>query len=448
VLVWCGDKKQAEACVTFLLLRHNRLLTLFITLGNFAFPAPLCTAELPRELLLLRNIKLRMKQNLTRVPNYTCLETMVRSQRAPSSMVIAVPGKAVPYRRADVVRFEVAEVDSDELFALPGNHDFKKMNLRELSPTGLMGNGAFSLLAHQVFTTDSAQYHFGGEEKLGGQTTIRYDFRVSQLESGYQIYTPYGRALVGFHGTFWADSQTFDVIRMEIEADDIPPSLRVDQAGQQVEYGRVRIGASSVLLPQSGAITMRQSNEWASRNQLTFTHCREYGVESTLSFEDVNDSIGAKEGTHAVELPVGLQLTIRLDTPIDSEKVQVGDAISAKVEEDARLKGKVVVHKDALVSGRLRRLEQHLEGWPYVLARLEFTGIEFDGKTARFFAELEKIIPVPGSEGIKRVATKDLPGVGSLPGVGTVSQMGNRMLLPAGTRMIWKTLSYDQAAGH
>jgi hypothetical protein len=423
------------------------LIALLLALGMLAFPSLLRQAELPRELLLLRNVKMKMKQHLTRVPNYTCLETMVRTRRAPSSLIIAVPGKSVPFRRADVLRFEVAEIDGDELFAFPGNHDFRKMNLRELSPTGLMGNGAFSLLANEVFTANTPEYHFIGEENLDGQTAIRWDFRVSQLESGYQVTTNFGSAIVGFHGTFWANPQTFDVIRMKIAADDIPPSLRIDQSGQGVDYAMVRIGASSVLLPQSGEISMRQFNQWEERNQITFTHCREYGVETTLSFGEVDDSVEPSEGTRGVELPSGLQLTIRLDTPIDSEKVQVGDAISGRVDEDAKLKGKIVVHKDALVSGRLRRLEQHLEGWPYVLARLEFTQIEFEGKSARFFAELEKIIPLPGSEGIKRVATRDLPGVGGLPGVGTVSVVGNRMILRAGTRMIWKTLSYDQANG-
>jgi len=267
------------------------------------------------------------------------------------------------------------------------------------------------------------------------------------LESGYHLSTPYGRALVGFHGTFWASPQTFDVIRMEVAADDIPPQLRIDAAGQIVDYEMVRIGASSVLLPQSGEISMRQFNEWEERNQLTFTHCREYGVETTLSFGEVTESTEPSTGTRSVELPAGLQLTVSLETPIDSEKMQVGDPISGKVDEDAMLKGKIIVHKAAMVSGRLRRLEQHLEGWPYVLARLEFTGIEFEGKTARFFAELEKLILPPGSGTIKRVATKDLPGVGGLPGVGTISAMGNRMVLPKGTRMIWKTLSYDQASG-
>lgn len=430
-----------------ILLHRIRLSTLLLALGLFAFPAPLRQDDLPRDLLLLRNIKLRMKQNLARVPNYTCLETMVRTNRAPSSMIIAVPGKSVPFRRSDVVRFEVAEVDGHELFALPGNHDFSKMALRELAKSGLIGNGSFSVLANQVFDTTNPEYHFIGEETSAGRALLRFDFRVSQLVSGYEIRTERGAAIVGYHGSFWADPKTFDAVQLEISADDIPPFLGVDESGNRVDFSPVRIGSSNALLPQSGEISMRRLRGWESRNELTFTHCREYGVESTISFADVNETAASQGGTRNVELPAGLQLTVRLETPVDSAHALVGDPISGKVDSDARIKGKVVVHKDALVSGRLRRLEQHVEGWPYVLARLEFTEIEFEGMTARFFAELEKVIPPAGSEGIKRVATKDLPGIGSLPGVGTLSMPGNRMVVPAGTRMIWKTLSYAQAAG-
>jgi len=393
-----------------------------------------------------------MAQNLSRVPNYTCLETMVRTTRPPESLIIAAPGKSVPFRRSDIVRFEVAEVDGAELFAFPGNHDFRQMTLHELAATGLIGNGSFSILSNQVFNANKAEFHFAGEEKMDGRSLLRFDFRVSELVSGHFVGTELGSAAVGYHGSFWADPHTFDAVRLDVSADDIPPSLGIDRSGNRIDYALVRIGSSTVLLPQSGEISMRRLSGWDARNQLTFTHCREYGVESTISFGEVNEppgppAAGPSEGTRNVELPAGLELTIRLETPIDSEKALVGDPISGKVDADAKIKGNVVVHKDALVSGRLRRLEQHPEGWPYVLARLEFTEIQFEGKTARFFAEFEKIVPPPGSDGIKRVATKDLPGIGGIPGVGTVSVVGNRMVLPAGTRMIWKTLSYEHAGG-
>ena len=103
-------------------------------------------------------------------------------------------------------------------------------------------------------------------------------------------------------------------------------------------------------------------------------------------------------------------------------------------------KGNVVVPKDAVVTGRLRLLERHPEGFPYVLAGLEFIELEFEGKQTRFFAELEKVLLAPGPGVPRRVEARDLPGVGM------VSATGNGLRLAEGTRMIWKTISYAQAA--
>jgi hypothetical protein len=412
-------------------------------LALLMLPAQLRQADLPRDLLLLRNIKLRMKQNIARIPNYTCLETMVRTNRAPSSMIIAVPGKTVPFQRRDVVRFEVAEVQGHEMFAPPRGHDFRTMDVRELAPTGLVGNGSFSLITRDLFATNIARYRYAGDDKVSGRTLLRYDFQVSQLESGFDVRTEYGHAVVGYHGALLADPRSFDAVRVDLHADDVPPSLGIDQVADSIDYAPVRIGRTNALLPQGGEISMRHISGWESRNELTFTHCREYGVETAISFAEVNEKSGPQEGERAVDLPPQMQIIIRLETSVDSETIHTGDSITGRVAADVILKGNVIVRKDALVTGRLRRIEQHLEGSPCVIARLEFTEIEFEGKTARFYAELEKIVPSIGGEKVRRVTTKELPGIGALPGVGTLSVPGNRMVLPPGLRMVWKTLPYD-----
>ena len=398
------------------------------------------TGELPHDQALLRDIKLRMKQNLARVPNYTCLETINRGTRAPERFVVSVPGKAVPFRRSDVLRLEVAEVSGEELYAHAGEHTFEKKDMLEFGNGGLIGNGMFTLFAHDIFTTSVPTYRFIGEEDMEGRTLIRFDFKVTPLQSGYEVGTTGRRAIVGYHGSFWADPETFDAVRLDLIADDVPHNTGLTDVGNRVDYARVRIGSADVLLPQGGALQARQVSGWASRNQISFTHCREYGVEAVIRFDDPADPAGAARGTNYVDLPPGLQLSLRLETPIDAGTAHVGDLITAELEVDAKHKSTVVVPKDAIVSGRLRRLEVHKEGWPYVLAGLEFIQIEFNGKQSRFFAELEKVILPPGAEGPKRVQSKDLPGVGM------ISATGNHFRLPKGTRMVWKTLSYQQAA--
>ena len=271
--------------------------------------------------------------------------------------------------------------------------------------------------------------------------------------SGYRIATNFGAAEVGFHGSFWADPETFDPVRLDVVANDIPGFIKLTEAANRIDYARMRIGSSDVLLPQSGELRTHEAQGWENRNQISFTHCREYGVESVIRFDDVGDSSGSTSasGSRFTVLPPGLPLTLTLETAIEAATAHIGDLISARVDADVRVKGKVAVPKDAVVSGRLRRMEIHKEGWPYVLAGLEFTQIEFEGKQARFFAELEKVILPPGAEGPKRAGIRITGGpkvndARDLPGVGVVSAMGSSLRLPHGTRMLWKTISYAQAA--
>ena len=51
-----------------------RCISIWLSLALAAFAAP--QKELPPEILLLAGVKQRMAENLSRVPNYTCLETI------------------------------------------------------------------------------------------------------------------------------------------------------------------------------------------------------------------------------------------------------------------------------------------------------------------------------------------------------------------------------------
>ena len=111
-----------------------RLLSL--AFAAFAFALPLWQDELPRGFMRLAKIKLRMQENLARIPNYTCLETITRGRRGPDRLVIAVPGKEVPFRRMDVLRLEVAQVDGTDFSPTPASTTSRRRSLAN-SPTAV-----------------------------------------------------------------------------------------------------------------------------------------------------------------------------------------------------------------------------------------------------------------------------------------------------------------------
>src|SRR5215831_19594614 len=177
------------------------------------------TGELSSETLLLARIKNHMMETLTRQPNYTCLETVERSRRDASTR---------KYRLEDVLRLEVALVDGKEMFAWPGSKQFEDRDFRAMVPTGTFGTGDFALHARAIFGSRAAAFEARGEQNLEGRPAIRFDFRVPRPVSGYQIRIDDFQTIVGYHGSFYVDPRSLDLMRLEIAGDDLPPELKLN----------------------------------------------------------------------------------------------------------------------------------------------------------------------------------------------------------------------------
>src|SRR5215469_12007656 len=85
--------------------------------------APSAADDLPPETLLLARIKAKAADNLRRLPNYTCTQTIERSRR---------PARARRFEPVDMLRLEVALVAGKELFSWPGAGQFEDKGIGEL----------------------------------------------------------------------------------------------------------------------------------------------------------------------------------------------------------------------------------------------------------------------------------------------------------------------------
>ncbi len=80
------------------------------------------------ELQLLERIKSHMRNELSKLPNYTCLETLARFQNESKP-----GGRLEPL---DTVRLEIAYSNHREWFGAPGDRNFSSDNPLELSVAG------------------------------------------------------------------------------------------------------------------------------------------------------------------------------------------------------------------------------------------------------------------------------------------------------------------------
>ena len=391
--------------------------------------------QLPPETIKLARIRQKAADNLSRIPDYTCLETVERSWRAPDWR---------SFTPIDMVRFEVAHVGGRELYSWPGARRLGEAPLASLIGFGATGSGDFALRAGNIFLSRAPIFRYAGEENLGRRRALRYDYRVSLLGSNHTVSNLNRSAYVPYHGSFWADAETLELIRIISVADDIPPDLEIASAITQVDYGKVPIAGSDFLLPQRAELTMASRID-ESRNVTVFSQCRKYVARSAVSFEPRPEGVaaGKSRAVTEIELPAGLFMEIALQTPIDSNTSAVGDLVEAKLQTNVIYQEKVLAPAGAVVRGRVRRLER-LRGWNDVfLVGLEFNELEFPNFRARFQARLRDTEQRPG-------LTWQLPagtpyggnfqtGLRELPGVSTFFVRRSRVELPPGFRMVWRT---------
>jgi hypothetical protein len=428
---------------------HWKLAAAFLAMGCGA-----AGQDLAPEVLLLAHIRSHMRGELSRVTNYTCLETTARFRSEPGSRPKAL-SKMQPL---DTVRLEVAYTNHREWYGSPGDRTFSEDHPVAFIGSGMIGNGFFAITLNNIFVSDLATFTYRGEETLGGRTASRYDFHLPRMLGGFKVSLAEGAGEVGEEGSFWADPQSLDLIRLESQADEIPPYLPLTAMTLNVNYARTRIGESGVLLAQAADLHMLKTAGEENYNHLEYTHCRAFSAQSDIRFDSSSQdaaqplpSDGPKtisEAGAGEAVPPFLPITLQLTAPI-TDRDTVGTLIAARVSGDVARKGKIVVPDGSLVRGRIRRLERYKTGTEFIVG-LEFTEVEVNGRPLRFYADLIRMDRSPGirptlyepvvvrSAGGFQTASQTIT-LHELPGVASFFVSGKTFTVPSGFRMVWRT---------
>src|SRR5260370_28562281 len=103
--------------------------------------------------------------------------------------------------------------------------------------------------------------------------------------SEWTITTSRRSASAAEGGLFGADADTLEVVRLEVRSEGLPLDFPISSAVNTIDYARVQIGSSSILLPQTARLYLEHSSGERRRNFTEFSHCRQYAGSSAVSFE-------------------------------------------------------------------------------------------------------------------------------------------------------------------
>lgn len=406
-------------------------------------------SDLPQNVLQLAQLKREVKSRLAALPNYTCVETIQRSRRRNAQE---------PFRLLDTVRIEVAVISNRELYSWPGANEFEDRDLGDMIGAGMISSGSFTSAISNVLLNNIATITWHGNEDLRGRRAVRWDYRIPYNLSDWTLRIEGRQGNVSETGSFWADAETLELLRLEINAKDIPPDLPITAANDSFDYSPMRVGSRDLLLPQTAENLVTHWNGKQSRNLIEFSHCREFAAEARLSFDAPKTMEKPLAPVAEVSLPAGLRFSIRLAKPVDSQVAKVGDPLAAEMVSSVEYKHNLVVPKGAMLRGRIRRLERYSTPRPHWVVGLEFTDIEFPGHHARFFGEMTGVAPGAGLSltlSASQTETRDDIGLGGsvtssrtvaylpvqIPGVSTFFMEGSSFRLPEGLLMDWRSIA-------
>ena len=291
----------------------------------------------------------------------------------------------------DRVRLEVTVSQGRELHSWPGATRFDARDVDELIRDGPVSTGAFGGHLASLFGKPGATFEYNGERIANGKTVFEYRYRVPLEASHFEIKAASAWHHAAYEGDFQIDPQSLELERLTIRTTELPPFAAFCQAATTLDYQRVHIGDSDVLLPRQSRLEILLKSGKEARNVTTFANCREYQAESEISFDapaGAETTTARSTGRGRVALPIGLPVTLALAESIDTATAAAGDPIDAKVVKPVRRAGSTeeLIPAGAIVHGRIRRVEHHLLPTPYILVAMSFNRVDVHGVVSPFVA--------------------------------------------------------------
>jgi hypothetical protein len=233
---------------------------------------------------VFQQLRSRTADHLAQLPHYTCHEVINRMLRHGST-----------WNRVDQVELEVAVIGREELFARPGENRFEERSIDRLVPNGTVGNGAFGTHVDALFLEDSAAFSFAGTGKKDGHKTVRYDFSVPLEKSKFLVKHSGIQGIVPYEGSVWFDSETLDLVRVDLNVKHIDPRIGVRAIQEIMHYKTMQIGNSKVVLPHKSELGATDTAGNYSLNLVELQSCREYQSDSIVKYGAPAEGSAARE---------------------------------------------------------------------------------------------------------------------------------------------------------
>jgi hypothetical protein len=249
-------------------------------------PSP---ADQSRSLEIARSTALHYTSAL---PDFICTEMVERS----TSVISSYEGKrgGSPQGTSDKLAIQLTyfgQTEKYKLLAINGSPADKPIE----SLQGLLSGGEFGSMLFRIFDPASAaEFQWKGWTTVAKRRCSVYSYRVERANSHHSVGYRTGAGelrttIVGYAGVIALDIQTSTVLRLTLEASDIPAAFKILHSSTAVEYGFTDVGGREYLLPARAETEMSRSLDSPPStsyiaNTVSFVEYRKFSADANIDF--------------------------------------------------------------------------------------------------------------------------------------------------------------------
>jgi hypothetical protein len=132
-----------------------------------------------------------------------------------------------------------------------------------------------------------ADFRSRGSTRINAKTAKLYGYNVEQINSRWKITFDGVTIMPAYRGRVWFHTESKRILRIEMEAIQIPEDYPMDKVETAVDYEFVKIGPNQYLLPvKSDVLACQRGSTICSHNEIHFRNYRRFTAESTISTTD------------------------------------------------------------------------------------------------------------------------------------------------------------------
>jgi hypothetical protein len=220
------------------------------------------------------------------LPDFICTQVTRRYQApAPGTRYGGSAGSEPTWYPMDTLTIKLSYFEQKEDYKLIlVNNQVTTQDYKTLG--GSTTAGDFGSMMREIFEpATQAKFEWDHWGTLRGRRVLAFSYRVAQSRSQWHIVWERSMDIVpAYRGLVYVDKETHQIMRVTLEAQDIPPSFPIKRAETVLDYDYQDISGHTFLLPLK-ATTIMAASDFLSKNDQEYRVYRKYSAESDIKFD-------------------------------------------------------------------------------------------------------------------------------------------------------------------